>query len=107
MPPFLFCASIIQGEEGVTDYAVKLGSFVALWPASWVLGFAGAELTKVLGSLGHDIFEQLKSDAAERLTYGRAVSKILFLLFDRSINAKLDVPPSVMSKKTLERTHHC
>lgn len=47
---------------------MKLGALVALGSTGRVLRLAGAELAKVFGSLGHDIFEELKGDAAEGFT---------------------------------------
>jgi hypothetical protein len=58
-------------SEGISYYTVKLAAFVALRSADRVLGLAGAELAKVLGRLGNDIFEELKGDAAKGLTYLR------------------------------------
>lgn len=48
-----------------TYHAVELGSLVALGPTHVVLGFAGAELAKVFGRLGDDIFEKLKRDTTQ------------------------------------------
>lgn len=62
-----------RGEEGVDRKgrgrgraydAVKFGAFVALWSAEVVFGFAGAELTEVLGGFGDDVFEELECNAA-------------------------------------------
>jgi hypothetical protein len=57
------------------NYTVKLAAFVALRSADRVLGLAGAELAKVLGRLGNDIFEELKGDAAKGLTSNRNVKE--------------------------------
>jgi hypothetical protein len=62
-------------SEGISYYTVKLAAFVALRSADRVLGLAGAELAKVLGRLGNDIFEELKGDAAKGLTSNRNVKE--------------------------------
>jgi len=46
---------------------MELGAFVALWLASTVSRLTSAELTKVLGSLGDNILEQLHLDPAKLL----------------------------------------
>jgi hypothetical protein len=48
---------------------MELGALVTLGPAHGVLGLAGAELAEVLCRFGNDIFEELKGDAAERLSW--------------------------------------
>jgi hypothetical protein len=49
----------------MTYDSVEFGSLVSLGTASRVFGFASAELSKVLCGFGHDVFEELKGDAAE------------------------------------------
>lgn len=44
---------------------MEFGSLVSLGTAPRVFGFASAELSKVLCGFGHDVFEELKGDAAE------------------------------------------
>lgn len=48
---------------------MELGALVSLGFSNGILVLAGAELTKVLGRLGHYILEELKSDAPEGFTY--------------------------------------
>jgi hypothetical protein len=56
---------------------VELAAFVTLWPSEMVLGLTGAELPEILGSLGHDIAEELELDAAKRFTCSSSVLKFL------------------------------
>lgn len=48
---------------------MKLGPLVPLRPAAGIFALAGAELAKVFGGFGGDVFEELKGDSAERLAY--------------------------------------
>lgn len=48
---------------------MKLAALVALGLSAIVLGFASAELAKILGSLWNDIFEQLHLDSAQLLAW--------------------------------------
>lgn len=55
-----------MGEEGEgrTHNPVEFRTFVALGSPEVVFRLAGAELTKVLGGLGDDIFEELEGDSS-------------------------------------------
>lgn len=48
---------------------MELGALVALRAAEIVLALARAELAEVLGSLGHNILEELEGDATEGFTW--------------------------------------
>jgi hypothetical protein len=50
---------------------VNLASLVALRSALGIFGFAGAELTKVLGSLGSDVCKELHFDATKGFAWER------------------------------------
>lgn len=81
--------------EGTHD-AVELGGLVALRLALGVPRLAGAELAEVLGRLGDGVLEELKGHAAEGCAWPVLVPWLPWERFGR-----VDVPPRVMSKKTL------
>lgn len=110
---------------------MKFGSLVSLRATASVLGFSGAKLSKVFGSFWDYILEELKCDAAEgfacvrvrvsgvaRYEIGvvRGNCEVLSTSFDIANSGAsrlnrlgrqhfpqqhFDLPPRVMSKKTL------
>lgn len=90
---------------------MEFAPFVSLRPSGGALTLAGAELSEVLGGLGDDVFEELESYATEGFAY--TFLSVLFLMSLTFVmlgeserrNAdgaeKRNVPPRVMSKKTL------
>lgn len=55
--------------QSETYDTMKLAALVALGLSAIVLGFARAELSKILGSLRNDILEQLHLDSAQLLAW--------------------------------------
>lgn len=97
------CQSRLPGflHRGTETYnAVELRPLVPLRLAQVVLGLARAELPEVLGGLGDHVREELELDPAQGFSCA-GVSGVSHVTCLTRGNFRGDVPPRVMSKKTL------
>lgn len=82
-------------DHETADHAVEFGPLVALRTTERGPALARAELSEVLGGFGDDGAEELDEDAAEGLAWG--------VLEGTRDEGRGEVPPRVMSRKTLVR----
>jgi hypothetical protein len=60
---------VISPNTSKTYNTMDFAPFIALRLTSIILGLTGAELTEVLGSLGHHVLEQFHLDSSELLPW--------------------------------------